>query len=235
MKANQIIQQINNILNEGVYDPSIFKAIFMAGGGGSGKGFIVEKVVKGLGYKVVNTDDVFEFLMKKSGKSLDLGSYEDPTDYDPEREGGKVKTGKRQSMYIEGRLGLVIDGTADKVSKVLDAKKKLEEVGYDTYMIFVDTSLEVAKARNKKRTRVVPEHIVIEAWELAQANKAAFKTQFKNHIDIIDNSNPLEKDDGLITAAHKRVMAFSKLAPKSDIAKSWIKQELDKKKVKKVK
>jgi cytidylate kinase len=246
MKATQIIEHINNILSEGVYDPSIFKAIFMAGGGGSGKGFIVERVVKGLGYKVVNTDDMFEFLMKKSGKSLDLGSYEDPTDYDPEREGGKIKTNKRKTIYMKGRLGLVIDGTADKFDKIEKAKKYVEKFGYDTYMIFVDTSLEVAKARNQKRDRKVPEDIVIEAWELAQANKVKFKALFKGNMDVIDNSNILEKDDGLIKVARMRVMEFSRLPskhPKSltpeeekalkrqeKIKDMWIKRKLDKKK-----
>lgn len=252
MKATQIIEHINNILSEGVYDPSIFKAIFMAGGGGSGKGFIVERVVKGLGYKVVNTDDMFEFLMKKGGRSLDLGTYKDaegnpdPSQYDPEREGGKIKTNKRKTMYMKGRLGLVIDGTADKFKKIKAAKEYVEKFGYDTYMIFVDTSLEVAKARNQKRDRKVPEDIVIEAWELAQANKVKFKALFKGNMDVIDNSNILGKDDGLIKVARMRVMEFSRLPSKhpkfltpeeekalkrqEKIKDMWIKRKLDKKK-----
>ena len=49
-------------LQEGVYDPNIFKAFFIAGGPGSGKSFVVRKTTGGLGMKVVNSDDIFEEL-----------------------------------------------------------------------------------------------------------------------------------------------------------------------------
>lgn len=50
-----------SFLNEGVNDPAIFKAIFLAGGPGSGKSFIVGKTgLTSMGYKVVNSDDAFE-------------------------------------------------------------------------------------------------------------------------------------------------------------------------------
>ena len=36
-------------LIEGVYDPNIFKAFFLAGGPGSGKSFVVRRATGGLG------------------------------------------------------------------------------------------------------------------------------------------------------------------------------------------
>ena len=45
-----------NELQEGVYDPNIFKAIFLAGGPGSGKSYVVRRTTGGLGMKVVNSD-----------------------------------------------------------------------------------------------------------------------------------------------------------------------------------
>ena len=54
-------------LQEGVYDPNIFKAIFLAGGPGSGKSYVVRRTTGGLGMKVVNSDDVFEIMLKKAG------------------------------------------------------------------------------------------------------------------------------------------------------------------------
>ncbi len=44
-------------LQEGVYDPNIFKAFFIAGGPGSGKSFVVRKTTGGLGMKIVNSDE----------------------------------------------------------------------------------------------------------------------------------------------------------------------------------
>ena len=54
-------------LIEGVYDPNIFKAFFLAGGPGSGKSFVVRRATGGLGLKIVNSDTAFEKLLKKSG------------------------------------------------------------------------------------------------------------------------------------------------------------------------
>ena len=54
-----------HFLKEGVYDPNIFKAVFMAGGPGSGKSWIASKTTSGLGLKVINSDDAFERILKK--------------------------------------------------------------------------------------------------------------------------------------------------------------------------
>ena len=59
-------------LEEGVNDPAIFKAVFLAGGPGSGKSFIVGKTgLTALGFKVVNSDDAFEKAMTKAGLEMD--------------------------------------------------------------------------------------------------------------------------------------------------------------------
>ena len=49
-----------NDLQEGLQDPNIFKAFFLAGGPGSGKSYVVRKTTGGTGLKVVNSDDAFE-------------------------------------------------------------------------------------------------------------------------------------------------------------------------------
>ena len=54
-------------LNEGVYDQNIFKVVFLAGGPGSGKSFVTAQVTSGQGWKVVNSDIAFEYLLKKGG------------------------------------------------------------------------------------------------------------------------------------------------------------------------
>ena len=53
------------------------------------------------------------------------------------------------------RLGLVIDGTGRDYDTDFLSNEIIKELGYDTYMIFVNTSLKVALERNAKRDRSV--------------------------------------------------------------------------------
>ena len=51
-------------LQEGVYDPNIFKAFFLAGESGSGKSYVVARTTAMFGMRIVNSDDVFEKLSR---------------------------------------------------------------------------------------------------------------------------------------------------------------------------
>ena len=64
-------------LQEGLNDPNIFKAFFLAGGPGSGKSYVVRKTTGGTGLRVVNSDPAFEKLLKDAGISLKM-STDDP-------------------------------------------------------------------------------------------------------------------------------------------------------------
>ena len=61
-------------LQEGLQDPNIFKAFFLAGGPGSGKSFVVRKTTGGTGLRVVNSDDIFEKYLKDAGFDMDMRS-----------------------------------------------------------------------------------------------------------------------------------------------------------------
>ena len=78
-------------------------------------------------------------------------------------------------------------------------KKELEAEGYDTYMVFVMTSLEVAQARNKERDRVLPERILKRSWEDTRKNLGAYKSTFGSNFAMVDNSNYLSAKE----ARHK--------------------------------
>ena len=58
---------VGSKMDEGVNDPHIFKAVFLAGGPGSGKSFVAKKILGGTGLRSINSDEVYEFLMKKQG------------------------------------------------------------------------------------------------------------------------------------------------------------------------
>ena len=134
-------------LQEGLYDPNIFKAFFLAGGPGSGKSYVAGKATSGSGLKSVNSDDAFEHMLNKAGLSLKMPP-EETEPRDVVRGKAKDITTRMEKNFIEGRLGLIIDGTGRDVDKILGQKAKLDELGYDTYMIFVNTSLDVALQRN---------------------------------------------------------------------------------------
>ena len=60
---------IQLILSEGVHDKGIFKAMFLAGGPGSGKDYVLDNTLAGHGLTEINSDKALEFLMDK--KNLD--------------------------------------------------------------------------------------------------------------------------------------------------------------------
>ena len=87
-----------------------------------------------------------------------------PEDEEESREAvrvhAKALTAKRQDLYVKGRLGLIIDSTARDVKKIMTQNKLLKQLGYETSMVFVNTTLETALERNANRTRSIPEKIV---------------------------------------------------------------------------
>ena len=212
-------------LQEGVYDPNIFKAFFLAGGPGSGKSYVVRKTTGGTGLKVVNSDDAFESLLKKAGLSLKMPkSEEEPRD--AVRSRAKELTLKRRGNYLEGRLGLIIDGTGREADKIIRQHRHLKELGYDTHMIFVNTSLDVALQRNAERPRSVPEPIVVKSWKDVQANMGTFSQTFRQGFVVVDNN---DAGEDVFVKVFKQIKGLLRKKPTSGIAKNWIANELAKK------
>jgi cytidylate kinase len=227
VKAQLITEAIRQAIHEGVYDPAIFKAIFLAGGPGSGKSYVARMTTSGHGFKVVNSDEFFEYLTKKAGRTLDLSTYspEEMEASDITRAKAKQLTKHKMSMHLEGKLGLVIDGTGKDFDKIKRQKDEIEKRGYDTFMIFVNTTLDVAKARNLKRARTVPEDIVVKGWEQVQNNIGKFQSEFgASNFAVVDNSTPDNQD--LLRDVWKSVMKFSQRPVDNKIAKDWIAHEL---------
>ena len=97
-------------LQEGLYDPNIFKAFFLAGGPGSGKTFVTRNAFGGTGLRQINSDSAFERALKKNGLSLKMPEDEAES-RDILRARAKGTTDKTMDLSIKGRLGMVIDGT----------------------------------------------------------------------------------------------------------------------------
>ena len=215
-----------NELQEGVYDPNIFKAFFLAGGPGSGKSYVVQRTTGGLGMRVVNPDTAFEKLLRDANLSLKMPETEQGP-RDVVRAKAKALEMKRKQNYIKGRLGLIIDGTGHEYEKITKQARELENLGYDTHMIFVNTSLDVALERNQMRARSIPEKIVTQSWKDVQKNIGKFSNFFKGRFIIVDNNDPNEPPH---IEVFKRVRNLAKKKVQNTRAKQWIARELELKK-----
>ena len=223
------MKTFKTFLNEGVNDPAIFKAVFLAGGPGSGKSFIVGKTgLTSMGYRVSNSDDAFEAGLKKAGLEM---SPENIFSIKGQELRGKATaiTKTRLEMYIKGRLGLVIDGTGKNLEKMKTQAKDLKKIGYDVAMIFVNTDLETAMARNRARARKLPDDMVKEYWQEIQNNIGAFQTLFgKKNFLVVDNSDGKDWTSETLRA-YKDVTRFTEAPIDNAKSKKWIASEKKKK------
>lgn len=189
-------------LDEGINDKNIFKAVFLAGGPGSGKSTISNMLFgmeKGMflspfGLKVINSDLIFEKRLQnhKLSRILDPKNADEYSKQMQVRAMAKELTATRASSFINGMLPLLIDGTGKDYQKIVKQANALSELGYDVSMIFVNTSRDVALERNRKRERSLPDDQVIAFWNAVQDNIAKFNSFFgSNNFFLIDNTSDL--------------------------------------------
>ena len=244
--------KLKDLLHEGVYDKGILKAVFLAGGPGSGKGYISKGLfgipkkisVSAYGMKVVNQDKAFEMLLGDGPKGFGFGTdlddmpdevfrqLTDPDyeDYSGLRDKAKDLTTRQKKLYMNGRLGLIIDGTGHKYGKILEQKRELEEIGYDCFMVFVYTDLDVAQKRNMERPRKLNPELVETSWNDVQKNKISFQGLFGNsNFMMVDNSKTLGEDAAIKkfdTLMKKGINKFITQPIKNYRGKKWVEKQL---------
>lgn len=219
------------VLEEGVNDPAIFKAVFLAGGPGSGKSFIVGKTaLTSLGMRVVNSDPAFEKALKSAGLEMTPDDIFSPAGQDARTKAKKV-TSKQQSLYVRGRLGLVIDGTGKDYEKIKKQKDQLEKLGYETAMIFVNTNLDTAISRDAARSRTLGAKEVEKMWSGVQNNIGKFQSAFKSRMFVVDNSDGADFNRDVMRV-YRAVSAWAKKDPTSRAAKKWISGQKQKRGIK---
>ena len=238
-------KKLRVILIEGVNDKGILKAVFLAGGPGSGKTYAAKQIfgipdkfnISMSGLKMVNSDKELKFMLNKYGFGTDLDKMPDEvfqnlTGDGPDSSGlrdyTKSLTKQREKLYRNGRLGMIIDGTGHNFSKIQSKKKELEDIGYDTYMVMVNTSLEVAQKRNQERDRVLPPSLLEKSWKDVQKNIGAFQALFKNNFVIVDNSkhlSPKEAEKKFVPLVTKVVRKFVNKPIKNKLGLKWVEKQ----------
>ena len=238
------------LIKEGVEDKGILKAIFLAGGPGSGKTWVTrglygipkKMTFSAGGLKLVNQDTELEMLLKKYFGTTDLDNmpeelFIDITGVDFQEKSydntsgmrafAKSLTKARMENYVRGRLGVIVDGTGHKYQSIAKKKQRMEDLGYDCYMVFVNTPLEIALKRNLERDRVVPEKIVRDSWHDVQQNLGGFQKLFGRNFLIVDNAKTLDEKEATKNfneLVKQGVNRFIKAPVKNSIGKKWMKR-----------
>ena len=263
-RMSYLLNLNEEVLEEGVYDPGILKAVFTAGGPGSGKSYVADVMfdareagkdkmfdaasfIGRFGLKYVNSDNLFEIGLKKMGIPLaDLGAISQAAKEGGEYKGedakevaekigllgkrgdsvraiAKGKLAKLKDFYTAGRLGMLIDGTGKDFGKMAKKKQALDALGYDSYMIFVDTSLENALAQNAKRERKLDPEEVEKMWNRVQANKEDFQELFGvDNFTIVVNNEPVPPT----REATRAVQRFVEAPVANPLGQNWINVQL---------
>ena len=206
------ITELKLPVEEGVYDPDIFKAVFMAGAPGAGKSTVAKKLFSSTGLRSLNIDNFHEMYLK--------------LEKDPDLKHFHSLTLKQRANYLDGRLGLLIDGTGRDLERVSSSKEELESLGYETAMVFVNSSLsqslERARRREEAGGRRVDPVFIERSWNQTQKNLGSLQQIFSGRLFIIDN----ERDMKDITYIEKELKKFLASEPNRPQARSWIKSQL---------
>jgi cytidyltransferase-like protein len=179
----------------------VFKAIFVTGGPGSGKDIIIREAIPESRAVELNSSQAYDYLADKQKLS--------------------EKTNDFRREAIRNRGPLIINGPADSIEKINHIKEELEDLGYSTLMVFVNTTNEVSQERNTKLSRMMVESIRYDKWSQAQKNKQLFSESFDRFIQV-DNTGSLESIEEDITQTYLNIHNFIEGKVYGDISLSWL-------------
>ena len=221
MKLNELIQEV---FADGRYDPNIFKAIFLVGASDASKSYMIDKLALiSYGLKLVETDAVFTYVLKKITDTLNLAHIYDTVGVrDPVNKKVKDITYRSLDKYVEGRTGLIISGTASDISTIKKHYTQLKEVGYDQYVIFVNTNLETTLKLNIANALSIPEDIATIKWHRHSSQMGMLFSVFGNEYCGIDNSEGVDITKNIQNAQITVTRWIN--APLTYVAKLWIQE-----------
>jgi hypothetical protein len=183
------------------YNRGAFKAIFVTGGPGSGKDIIIREAIAESRAVELNSVQAFDYLMDKQKLAEKSNDF------------------RREAVRNRGPL--IINGPADDHSRIITIKEELEELGYETIMVFVNTTNQASQERNLRLAKMIAESIRREKWELAQSCKESYLQNFDNFI-YFDNSSEIESIEEDITETYKKINTFIDSKNYGEISYSWL-------------
>ena len=182
-------------------DHGRFKAIFVTGGPGSGKDIIIREAIPSTKIVELNLIQARDYLADKQKLS------EKTTDY------------RREA--IRNRGPLIINGPADDNEKITYIKEELEELGYETMMVFVNTTDEASKERNSLLNRMMVESIRHDKWEKSQQVARQYEKMYGN-FNVFDNTGDLESKEFDIHEIYQTSRDFLAKTVINESADEWL-------------
>ena len=182
-------------------DHGRFKAIFITGGPGSGKDIIIREAIPSTKIVELNLIQARDYLADKQKLS------EKTTDY------------RREA--IRNRGPLIINGPADDNEKITYIKEELEELGYETMMVFVNTTDEASKERNSLLNRMMVESIRHDKWVKSQQVARQYE-QIYGNFNEFDNTGDLESKEFDIHEIYQTSRDFLAKTVINESADEWL-------------
>lgn len=187
----------------------MFKAIFVSGGPGSGKDIIIREAIAQQNAVEITSTTAISILNDKHKL------YEFSRD-------------TRREAFRQ-RQPLIITGTTNEQFNILTIREELEELGYETMMVFVNTSDESSRKRNEGHERMMVESVRKGRWEVTQLVAEKFNQEFTKYLEF-DNSIDLneanefetsEKEED-ISIIYEMTNWFFDTPVDNEIAESWL-------------
>ena len=158
------------MLFEGINDRGIFKVLFLAGLPGSGKSTVARKLLAScpIRPKIVDFDHLFEYLSMKH--DVNIGPDSKPLEVKPILDKAANLTRERLTNYVNGMLPLLIDGTAENPTHMINRTEILRAMGYDIGILWVKTDVNTSIERAATRDRHVDPEFIRAAAEKEDKN-----------------------------------------------------------------
>jgi len=201
------LKELNEVLITFGNRPKFGQVVLLAGGAGSGKGFITNKIL-GIDAKTFDVDQVKTQIIDPSTPKinktiqdkygvdvtkLDLKKPDDVALLHKINDELGLST-KKQDLFFKNlsnkdRLpNVMFDTTMKSEKKIADLVKVVQDAGYkkeNIHIIWIMTPINVALKQNKERDRVVPEDILLDTHKgvAENMNNLMKKQKFQDYID----------------------------------------------------
>jgi len=186
---NNSIRTFRQFIQESERSPGKH-VIFLGGPPGGGKNTIA-KPLRGMGFRVIDSDDAFEHLMRKHGLNMKM-PQEEEAQRNVLRDRAKKVTQRKMREAINRGDPVVVNGTSRDPEEIHNTKRYLESLGYATHMVMVHVDNETSRQRNISRGqrggRTVPEHIRNKIWNDVNDSRGHYKKMFGENYHELDNS-----------------------------------------------